>query len=330
MKGLFVELVDHDLMDTVIRLGSELDRSTTDESAPSPAALDDFGQAWPPPPGPIGHEAPPTSRGPSPRRRGGRARFAGRVVGVVAVASLSAGMGFIGGRVGSDQAATNATLASTVGFEAENMNVAAALSAVEASVVSIDTTITVSRGPFSGESQGAGTGVVLDASGYIVTNAHVVDGATSIKVTVGDGAQRTATLVATDTTHDIAVLHVDDNAGLVTAPLGASSALAVGDDVIAIGNALALEGGLTVTQGIVSALGRSIETDSGSLSGLIQTDAAISSGNSGGALVNAAGQVVGINTAVAASYGSVTVSNIGFAIPIDDAVRIADALIAQK
>lgn len=320
-------------MDTVIRLGSELDRSATDESAPNtPATFDDFAQGWPPPAPPPGDNEQQTTDPASPRRRGGRTRFAGRVVGVVAVASLSAGMGFVGGRVGSgsDQAATNPTAASTVGFEAENMNVAAALSAVEASVVSIDTTITVSRGPFSGESQGAGTGVVLDASGYIVTNAHVVDGATSIKVTVGDGAQRPATLVATDTTHDIAVLHVDDNAGLVTAPLGASSALAVGDDVIAIGNALALEGGLTVTEGIVSALGRSIETDSGSLSGLIQTDAAISSGNSGGALVNAAGEVVGINTAVAASYGSVTVSNIGFAIPIDDAVRIADGLIEAQ
>ena len=320
-------------MDTVSRLGSELDRSATDESAPNtPSTFADFAQGWPPPARPTGDDEQQTTDPASPRRRGGRTRFAGRVVGVVAVASLSAGMGFVGGRVGSgpDQAATSPTAASTVGFEAENINVAAALSAVKASVVSIDTTITVSRGPFSGQSQGAGTGVVLDASGLIVTNAHVVDGATSIKVTVGDGAQRTATLVATDTTHDIAVLHVDDNAGLVTAPLGASSALAVGDDVIAIGNALALEGGLTVTQGIVSALGRSIETDSGGLSGLIQTDAAISSGNSGGALVNAAGEVVGINTAVAASYGSVTVSNIGFAIPIDDAVRIADRLIDAK
>ena len=101
----------------------------------------------------------------------------------------------------------------------------------------------------------------------------------------------------------------------------------MGDVVLAIGNALALEGGMSVTQGIVSALDRTIETETGTLTGLVQTDAAISSGNSGGALVNAAGEVVGINTAVAASYGSVTASNIGFAIAIDDALTVASALI---
>jgi len=102
--------------------------------------------------------------------------------------------------------------------------------------------------------------------------------------------------------------------------------MAVGDDVVAIGNALALDGGMTVTRGIISAVDRSIETDTGSLAGLLQTDAAISSGNSGGALVNAAGQVIGINTAAATSSGTVTASNIGFAIPVDDALAAAAAL----
>ncbi len=182
-------------MDTEIRLGSDVDRSATDESAPNtPATLDNSAQAWPHLPAPTGDEAQSTDRSPPPRRRGERIRFAGRVVGVVAVASLSASMGFIGARVGSgsDQAATNPTPASSVGFEADYMNVAAALSAVEASVVPIDTILTVSRGKFSGESQGAGTGVVLDASGFIVTNAHVVDGATIIGVTLGGGAEGTA------------------------------------------------------------------------------------------------------------------------------------------
>src|SRR4029077_5930355 len=104
----------------------------------------------------------------------------------------------------------------------------------------------------------------------------------------------------------------------------------VGDDVVAIGNALALEGGLTVTEGIVSALDRSIETSSGPLHGLIQTDAAISSGNSGGALVNANGEVIGINTAVATSSGTVQASNIGFAIAIDKARSTATRLIAGR
>ena len=107
----------------------------------------------------------------------------------------------------------------------------------------------------------------------------------------------------------------------------ASGDVAVGDQVVAIGNALALDGGPTVTQGIVSALGRTIDTDQGTLTGLIQTDAAISSGNSGGPLVDAAGEVVGINTAVAASNGQQQASNIGFVIPIANALAIADAVI---
>ncbi|MBI5089740.1 MAG: trypsin-like peptidase domain-containing protein [Actinobacteria bacterium] len=197
--------------------------------------------------------------------------------------------------------------------------------------MSVDTTVEYNRGPFRGQSEGAGTGVVIDAeAGYVITNAHVVEGATSITVTVGDGQARAATLVASDTSHDIAVLQIDDTAGLVAAPLGSADAVAVGDPVVAIGNALALEGGMTVTQGIVSALDRTIETESGSLVGLIQTDAAISSGNSGGALVNASGEVIGINTAVAASYAGVNVSNIGFAISIDDAIEVASGLIAAS
>jgi S1-C subfamily serine protease len=173
------------------------------------------------------------------------------------------------------------------------------------------------------EGQGAGTGVVIDDLGHIITNAHVVADATSITVTV-DGVARPATLVGANTAADIAVLQVDAE-GLVPADLATSTA-AVGDDVVAIGNALALEGGLTVTEGIVSALDRSIETGSGTLDGLIQTDAAISSGNSGGALVNAAGEVIGINTAVARSSDSVSASNIGFAISIQDALAVADQL----
>lgn len=266
--------------------------------------------------------------------RGSHRRLA-LAAGLIAVTSIAAGAGYVGGQLG-DQASTpsastaGAVQVETVSLDASAIDVAAVLDAVEASVVSIDTIVQYNRGPFQGQGQGAGTGVVYDASsGYIVTNAHVVEGATSITVTVGDSSPRTATLVAADTSQDIAVLHVADSTGLVAAPLGASSEVAVGDAVVAIGNALALEGGMTVTQGIVSALNRSLETDTGSLSGLIQTDAAISSGNSGGALVNAAGQVIGINTAVAASYAGVNVSNIGFAISIDDAVAVANKLIAS-
>ena len=146
----------------------------------------------------------------------------------------------------------------------------------------------------------------------------------------GDSAPRTATLVAANVAHDIAVLRLANTNGLVAAPLGSSEELHVGDTVLAIGNALALEGGLSVTQGIVSALDRSIDTATGSLGNLVQTDAAIRSGNSGGALVNAYGKVVGINAAVAASSSGVIASNIGFAISIDDAAALAKQLIASN
>ena len=195
-------------------------------------------------------------------------------------------------------------------------------------MVSVDTSVQVRQGPYVQEGKGAGTGIVLDG-GYILTNAHVVADATEITVTpAGTGTARTATLVGADTANDVAVLKVEDTSGLTPATLGDSDQAQVGDEVIAIGNALALEGGLSVTQGIVSATGRSIEDETGTLTNLIQTDAAISSGNSGGALVDAAGQVIGMNSAVATSSASVSASNIGFAIAINHATQIADSLIA--
>ena len=162
--------------------------------------------------------------------------------------------------------------------------------------------------------EGAGTGIILSADGEVLTNAHVVAGATSIKVNVGNEAQaRDATLVAADAANDIALIRITGASALPTVALGRSGDLKVGDDVVAIGNALDLKGGFTVTRGIVSALNRSIDAeDGGQLTGLIQTDAAINPGNSGGPLVNAGGQVVGINTAVSGQA-----QNIGFAIAID-------------
>jgi putative serine protease PepD len=175
--------------------------------------------------------------------------------------------------------------------------------------------------------QGAGTGMVLTPDGEVLTNAHVVAGATSIKVTLsGESQERDATLVAADTAHDVALLKIKDAGGLPTVSLGNSGDLKVGDDVVAIGNALALRGGFTVTRGIVSALNRSIDGDNGTLTGLIQTDAAINPGNSGGPLVNAAGQVVGINTAVAGGTSNEPAQNIGFALAIDRVKPLLDQL----
>jgi serine protease Do len=177
-------------------------------------------------------------------------------------------------------------------------------------------------------SGGAGTGIVLTPDGELLTNNHVVTGATSIKVTIGTDTQsHDASIIGTDPAHDLALVKINGVSNLPVAQLGNSSDLHVGDSVIAIGNALNLQGGMTVTEGIVSALNRSISAgdESGqgseSLSGLIQTDAAINPGNSGGPLVNSAGQVVGINTATSGDA-----QNIGFAIAIDNAKPVVDQL----
>ena len=227
----------------------------------------------------------------------------------------------MGGRRQLDEHDTGASTAqpASVALTGSEMNVAGVLARVEPSVVSIETQITEQRGPFTQQGSGAGSGLVVDSRGTILTNADVIEGATSITVTVaGESKARTAKVIASDTNRDLACSCVSTTpTGLVAAPLGTSADVAVGDQVVAIGNALALEGGPTVTEGIVSALEPFDRHRERHAAGLIQTDAAISSGNSGGPLVNARGQVIGMNTAVAASSGTVNASNIGFAISID-------------
>lgn len=173
-------------------------------------------------------------------------------------------------------------------------------------------------------SQGAGTGIVLDRNGHILTNAHVVSGTDKINVVFHDGRKLTAKVVGGDESTDLAVIKVEAN-DLIPAPLGDSDSLRVGDEVIAVGHALALPGGPTVTDGIVSALDRSINEQNGAvLENLIQTDAAINPGNSGGALLDRNGNVVGINTAIAGNA-----QNIGFAIAITPARTIVDQLLKE-
>jgi len=248
--------------------------------------------------------------------------------------ALALGAGFVGGTlVHGDPVPTTVTPRAdpvSLTLAGNTLDVAGVVQRLEASVVSIETSVVSRRGPMEVRGHGAGTGIVLDGNGDILTNAHVVADATQIQVTVpGDDQPRTATLVATSQSSDVAILHLEDTTLLVPATLATAGSTAVGDDVVAIGNALALEGGLSVTEGIVSALDREIGTESGTLTGLIQTDAAISSGNSGGPLVNARGQVVGINTAVASSSTSVQASNIGFAIDITEAVSVAEGLLGH-
>jgi len=175
-------------------------------------------------------------------------------------------------------------------------------------------------------SEQAGSGIIIDEQGYIVTNNHVVEDGTSITVSLTDGRSFEATLIGTDPSTDLAVIKIDGG-NLPTASFGNSSALRVGNWVIAIGNALALEGGPTVTVGVVSAMGRTIEVDSETtLYDLIQTDAAINPGNSGGPLINLQGEVIGINTA---KISSVEVSGVGFAISSNSALPVIDELIAK-
>lgn len=175
---------------------------------------------------------------------------------------------------------------------------------------------------------GTGSGFIYDGAGHVLTNHHVIAGASRLRVTLVDGRTFPATLVGSDPLTDLAVLKVEA-AGLPTIELGASSELLVGEWVVAIGNALALPGGPTVTVGVVSALGRTIQEPQGpALFDLVQTDAAINPGNSGGPLVDLSGRVVGINTVVARTTATgIPVEGIGFAIAIDTARPIADELV---
>jgi serine protease Do len=171
---------------------------------------------------------------------------------------------------------------------------------------------------------GMGTGIIIDERGYIVTNHHVVDGVQTIQVTLSDGTAYQARVFNSDKMSDLAIIKIDTPATLPVMPLGTSSDLMVGEDVIAVGNAFGWKH--SVTKGIVSSIGRDVElNEEQSYKNLIQTDAAINPGNSGGPLVNADGDVIAINVAIRA--GS---QRIGFAIPIDDARIEIAKLMSQK
>jgi len=194
------------------------------------------------------------------------------------------------------------------------------------SVVMIESTVVSSFYGQSTSGISSGSGFILSENGYVVTNFHVVEGASSVKVKLHDGSSYPAQLVGYDSTNDVAVLKIEAQ-GLQAVELGSSSDLIVGDQVVAIGNPLG-ELTSTLTVGFVSAKERSVSTD-GSIINMIQTDAAINSGNSGGPLFNMKGQVVGITTAKysGASSSGATIEGIGFAIPMDDVLGGIEQLI---
>jgi S1-C subfamily serine protease len=174
--------------------------------------------------------------------------------------------------------------------------------------------------------EGSGSGFLWDDQGHVVTNYHVIEGAREISVAFGDDVNLAATVVGADPQNDLAVLRVEGApTGVRPIPLGSSAELKVGQTAIAIGNPFG-QFERTMTDGIVSALNRTIETDDTVLRGIIQTDAAINRGNSGGPLLNLQGQLIGVNTAIFSPTG--TSAGVGLAIPVDKVQRVVPELIA--
>ncbi|MFM7078140.1 MAG: S1C family serine protease [Planctomycetaceae bacterium] len=215
------------------------------------------------------------------------------------------------------------------GLTAEERTNIAVYEAVNRSVVNINTKATVSAGLFLLEvpSEGAGSGIVLDRTGHILTNAHVVEGAKEIQVVLFDGSSHTATIVGLDPATDVAVIRVGAPAeSLVPVRFGDSAELRVGQRVYAIGNPFGLE--RTLTTGIVSSLNRSLPTKLGrTIKSIIQTDAAINPGNSGGPLLDSSSRLIGMTTAIASRTGQS--SGVGFAIPVGTLARLVPQLIER-
>jgi putative serine protease PepD len=272
----------------------------------------------------VGHYGYPVAPPPAERRPAGGLRAAAPVILAAALfsATLSAGATFVAFSAAKGSTAATATaqpsaIAQTISLT-QSQAIVKVAAALKPSVVTITTSGVSNLSPFSVPESGAGSGFIVSADGLILTNNHVVTGATTLTVTFDDTTTLDATVVSTDATHDLALIKVTAP-NLTPVTLGDSSAVQVGQLAIAIGSPL---GTFTdsVTQGIVSGVNRSItvaDTSSRtteSLSGLIQTDAAINPGNSGGPLLDVDGNVIGIITATASNS-----EGMGFAIPINQA-----------
>jgi putative serine protease PepD len=263
--------------------------------------------------------------------------FRKRISILIAAAALTTGVG-AGSYVAVAGGDATTTVVETSSPDTEAAAAATSLSAGEIykrtyqGVVEITTTSSGSSSGFPfGEQQtqqAQGSGFVNDDDGHVVTNYHVVEGATSITVTLADGSEYEARVVGSDPSTDLAVLKIDAPASkLDSLTLGDSSALAVGDGVVAIGNPFGLEE--TVTSGIVSALNRTISSENGySISGAIQTDAAINSGNSGRPLLNLQGEVIGVTSQIESESGGN--DGVGFAIPSNTVRSVVGQLISGQ
>ena len=292
------------------------------------------GGTTPPPAGPEPQAA--ASKPPKKRCKRSGGRIVRSAVALVLAAAMGFAGGFVGARVGNagnkvviqQVERTDSSAASGTAVSSSGMTTSQVSEMVSPSVVVITTEqVVYSQWSWYGQNQvesGAGSGVIISSDGYILTCAHVVSGASQITVTIGD-TDYTATVVGEDDTSDVAVLKIDAT-GLTPATVGDSDSLSVGDSVLAVGNPLGELGG-TVTSGIVSALNRSVTiqgTSSTNTMSLIQMDASVSPGNSGGGLFNMNGELIGL---VNAKSSSSDAEGLGFAIPINDAIQVAQDLL---
>jgi putative serine protease PepD len=239
------------------------------------------------------------------------------ILGTALAAILALSSGLVGGVIGANYFGGKDVVNTTTVQAApaiDRTSLASIAAAVQPSVVSIKT------------EGGEGSGVIMSADGYILTNNHVVATArgNTVSIVMNDGTKLDATIVGTDPRSDLAVVKASGSAKLTPAKFADSSAVLVGDTVLAIGSPLGLEG--SVTEGIISAKERTITISGTTMTGLLQTDAAINPGNSGGALVNTKGEVVGINSAIATNGGSEGNIGVGFAIPSAKAKTVAEQL----
>lgn len=245
-----------------------------------------------------------------------------RLAAVALVLSIAFGGGIIGGLIGAswdDSTSSGSPLVTAAPINPVDIgtsNVAQAAGVIAPSVVTISS------------DSGTGTGIIVSPTGEVLTNQHVIDGAREVRVRLyGATSPIVADVVSEDAGNDMALLKMRNQSGLTPAVFADPDSVAVGDPVVAVGYALALDGGPSVTSGIISALNRTLQLDSEVfLNALIQTDAAISSGNSGGPLINLKGEVVGINTAVANGGFNSSANNIGFAIGVAEVKRVVEIL----
>jgi putative serine protease PepD len=256
----------------------------------------------------------------------GDRRWPRRVAGGAAILALVAGGGTAGGvlaeryLIDKPVSSTTSTAIATSLSATQGKSLAPIVKLVQPSVV----TVMVD----SSRSSSLGSGVVIRSDGLILTNNHVIDSGGTVSVRLSTGKTVPAKVVATDTENDLALVQATGLSGLTPVTFGTNASVAVGDTVLAFGAPLGLED--TVTSGIVSAVDRSVDTGDEKLNGLLQTDAAINEGNSGGALVDTSGHVIGINVAIATASDTDSGSiGVGFAIPADTVTSVVKRLESQ-